>query len=99
MLFFEPQRGLIGNSLGDSNFYQYRVRCSHRPILEAAIKRARVGDSGLEYEPRFYGELEKLERETDAVVERLLNIAPDCVRNIPRRQDGLLFAGDDGSYD
>jgi hypothetical protein len=61
-IYFEAQTGTIREQPRVSNFYQYRLALTDRPILEAAVAKATPGCGGLEYEPGFIKSLAPMER-------------------------------------
>jgi hypothetical protein len=62
-IYFEAQTGIIRDKpVFYSNFYQYRLPLTARPILEAAVSKAKLVDARVEYQPGFLESLETMER-------------------------------------
>lgn len=77
IMYFEPQTGIYKDHDWESNFKHYRLdsmyswSISMESYLDAAIEKATVGPSGLEYSPEFYEFLELEDRK----IERLIKVA------------------------
>ena len=62
-IYFEAQTGLIREKpSATSNFYQYCLAPTDRPLIEAAVSKATPGCGGLEYEADFLHTLDRMEQ-------------------------------------
>src|SRR5215831_19430850 len=60
-IYFEAQTGIIREQPGRSNFHQYQLSPTDRPVIEAAVGKAVLGNGGLEYQDGFLRSLTDME--------------------------------------